>query len=200
MPNHNTTTDYLMSIRLDMVNEEIDAQKLLQLLRPFEKFVVYREIADVTRKSHLQGYVVCGNLVSQEKAKKEFADAFRATHTRYQRSFAEVRKPLSYMRYVAKDKNLAFSQGVPSDEIIRLEQESYKKTGGNITERCYNATRSSLNTNPERAVSEWLIQDCIDRKARIDMKHLRCVKATVMSMHDGSYRSRLIDELESNLA
>lgn len=193
-----TSKDYLMTVRLDILDEVSDKAKLLEWLSKFQVFVVYREISDKVKKPHYQGYVACGNLEASKIAKSEFHVMYKDTHKPGQRSFNQVKKVESYMRYVAKDKDLVASSGVTDAELKKLEAESFKtlQKSGNLVERCHEWAKD--NGADDHAVARWLLNDCIDRRTRIDVRHLRCVKHTVMAMISGDYFDMLERELCAN--
>lgn len=119
--------DYLTAIRLD-VKDDFDGELLIKFLQGENlPCVVYEEISDKVNKLHYQGYIKCGDKNNYAALKKKFKDTFGKSHNRYQRSFTPVRKQEEYMRYVAKDKKLFFTQLIDESHIRKCEEESYKK-------------------------------------------------------------------------
>lgn len=117
----------LTTIRLDILDDNVDAERLTTFLRAAgQPYVVYREIADVTGKAHFQGYMVRDE-ETYNQLKKDWVKEFSKTHTRYQRSFTPVRKVEEYMKYVAKDKELFLVHGFTEQHIKEKEDASYQK-------------------------------------------------------------------------
>lgn len=197
----------LTTVRLDIINDN-DADRLRQFLTTHTtKYMVYIESGDVTGKRHLQGYA---ELNDYSIVKAEFVRAFGGTHTRFQRSFTIVRKVEAYMRYVAKDKELAYKAGYADDHQEKMERESYKKKPADnrsVIERCYDAIVDEYTRDPNprdiswgRKIAAWLCEDAVARNKGINVYSMRATKNAVLyklNAEDGRYRDDIITEIDS---
>lgn len=201
--------DALMTVRLDELSDQ-DLVHLEEVLAPYEKYVVYREIADVTRKPHFQGYVACGTGDNAKEAKQRFVDMFRSTHKPSQRSFNQVRKIEKYMRYVAKDKDLVLRKGVTDEHIEQCERESFKKKDklaeGNMVQRCYQTYVEEYRREPyppgdnwRRRIARWIVADLAENNKPICVFQCRKWTNGVLAKLDGEFRDELVDEILSRL-
>lgn len=202
------TKDGLQTVRLDILTPS-DGDRLKKFLDNYDRYVVYQEIADVTGKAHYQGYVSVGS--ARKDVKEAFHELFRETHDKHQRSFNVVVKVEQYMRYVAKDKDLAFAKGYDEVHIARCEAESYKKkekgaVGGSMIVRAVEHFRSQ-GFGPDntlggvapdrRAVIWWLVQAQVADGRGVGVFRIREWANSVMCQLSHRFVNELVDEIDS---
>lgn len=119
--------NFPFTIRLDVLFEdEFDKDLLTKYVDKYEKYLVYEEVSNKTKKLHYQGIVWVTDLKAFNAAKTRFTTMFKETHPRSNRSMAPVRKD-NYEVYITKDLKKVMSRGYTDEEIERLQSQSYSK-------------------------------------------------------------------------
>jgi len=137
-----------VTIRLDDIGDGT-SETLRTFLNHYDKYLVYQEIAEKTKKLHFQGVIYVLDVKAYGAMKTRFSTVFKAW-TRGMKSMALVKKD-AYEVYITKDGNMFASKGFTEAEIQRLEVQSYPKEEGN----------DSIVTSPYKKV----LQYCKDQGA-----------------------------------
>lgn len=118
---------YTIRIDDDASHNPSTLERLSQFLQHqrYIKYLVYREVSDVTKKLHYQGIVDI-----EEKTLSSHRMSWCHTFSDYSKghkSTAIVKKLDEYMIYITKDKDKVLSKGFTDEEIEELQSKSYKK-------------------------------------------------------------------------
>lgn len=113
------------TIRLDIIDEDQDSQRLIEFLNKYQKVVVYKEISSKTKKLHYQGVIWHVDEKAFNACKTRFTTMFKDTHPQSKKSMAKVKKE-TYKAYISKDGNLFFSKGVSEEELSDWQSQSYQ--------------------------------------------------------------------------
>lgn len=196
--------DALTTVRLDIL-DPLDGERLHAFLRLHcVKFMVYLETSTVVGKEHFQGYVVC--LDEYKSIKAEWVKEFGSSHTRYQRSWAPVRRCEEYMRYVAKDKALAFKQGYDDEHQVLCEKESFKKKTTNpikdMVDRCVIHFRSVIMKHHDvdevrDDMIKWIVMECAARFHAVDARWVSNKVFLVMARIQGKPDEYLLSQIRA---
>lgn len=140
------------TIRVDDINDATN-DLVLKYVDKYDKYLVYYEIADITKKGHYQGIVWVNDEKEYSAMKVRFSSTF-PEHKASSKSMAKV-KTDNYETYITKDGDLRFNKGYSMDEIEKLASKSYKK--GEIKK-----TKKKVESNFEAAYKY-----CLDNGATI---------------------------------
>lgn len=113
-----------VTIRLDVINDD-DADVLKKYLDKYSKYLVYEEIADITKKKHYQGIIRVNDEKEFNACKVRFTTMF-PNHKASKKSMSKVRSK-NYEIYIAKDGKVFERKGYSDEEIQALQEKSYKK-------------------------------------------------------------------------
>lgn len=148
------------TIRLDVLGESTE-DRLESFLTRYEKYLIYEEVADKTKKIHYQGVIYVNDDKAYGAMKTRFCTHFKEW-PKGTKSMALVKKD-TYEVYISKDKNPKYVKNFSDEDIKDLQDKSYKKD---------KKDNGTLIENVEKAFDQYLI----DRKhARGDFivdKHL----------------------------
>lgn len=152
------------TIRIDEQGDDtLDRLKAFLDHDRYIRYLVYREIADITKKVHYQGFV-------------EFPDEYISWHTgrwslrfkdfpKGKKSSALVKKD-NYMIYITKDKDLVLSKGCTEDFINTLETQSYHKVPQVIKKDYYQMFFEYIKQQPEvdqrKYKIQWIAETLVD--------------------------------------
>lgn len=113
-----------VTIRVDIIGDGT-YEAMDKFLSKYEKYLVYEEESDKTKKLHYQGIIWLPDSKAHNAIKNRFSNHF-SDWTRGQKSMALVRKE-QYEIYITKDKKRVWSKGYTQEEIEQLESQSYHK-------------------------------------------------------------------------
>lgn len=198
------TLDQLSTIRLDVLTD-VDIPACLEWLAAnCTTYVVYQEVAEVTGKVHLQGYVSLKDVkYSYKELKAMFHAAFEGSHAPQQRSFNQVQKVERYMRYVAKDKNLLVAQGVTEEHIAICEAQAYKKNKLTEMQRFVEQAREVMKEGEDFWIQKGKVCDIVidawKGKKRFNPFSIADVANSIMCELSDVYRNMLRDQARQRM-
>lgn len=112
------------TIRVDKLSEK-DGLTLMKYLENYDKYLVYFEISQKTKKPHWQGVIDFPDMKTQKAAKTRLTTMF-PEHTTGKKSMTSVKKD-TYEVYISKDGDLFASAGYTQQEIEAYASKSYSK-------------------------------------------------------------------------
>lgn len=116
------------AIRVDIIGDMDTYGRMERFLSVFDKYLVYEEVADETKKLHLQGIIWTDRSDSAIRTRwtEHYpSDPWEAKYAK-KKSCAKVRED-SYEIYITKDGNLKYNKNYTEEEIKLLQEKSYKK-------------------------------------------------------------------------
>lgn len=137
-----------ITIRLDVLHDA-DAEQLRKYLDKYTKYLVYEEIADITKKKHYQGIMHVNDEKEFNACKVRFTTMF-PNHKGSKKSMSKVRSK-NYEVYITKDGKLFERKGYTDEEIQALQEQSYKK---NTAKLVSNGFMKAFDYVKERGITD----------------------------------------------
>jgi len=121
--------DMHRAFRVDL-SELVTQSVVIEFLRQqqIEKAAVYYEVAQQTKKPHLQGWLAFSGEAELQAFSRKWT-VFKRSHKldKSKSSVAKFRKGDTAMVYAAKDGNIVWQHGVTDDELKAIAERSYQK-------------------------------------------------------------------------
>lgn len=117
------------AFRVDL-SETVSQEIVIDFLKQQQiiKAAIYHEIAQQTKKPHLQGWMAFSGEADVKAFSKKWT-VFKRNHKldKSKSSVAKFRKGDTAMVYAAKDGNIVWQHGVTDEELEELSKRSYQK-------------------------------------------------------------------------
>lgn len=200
----------LLAIRVDVVCPQTRDNFSKWLTENSTRFLIYLEKGSATGKEHFQGAVELDlSLKSIDAWRKNIKDMLKPPG-KNQYSLATIKKD-SYLSYIAKDKNKAFSMGFSDEEVDNFEEQSYpKEQKGRLTftEGLYERAKKELatyymdvtGTKHMNPIPRWKLAEFLIREfCKINKPFDKCVLVRFATMIENKLLIELTGMVSSTL-
>lgn len=153
-----------------------------------EKVLLYKEVSDVEKKDHIQGWIKFKSKQGASNFQKNILRLFKKSHELgiTAASCATIKKA-SYFAYTAKDKQCVYSHNVTEEERKYQEDKSYKKEKKEtIIDMVYQEVfMAAPHQQTKVAIAEKVIELYIDTKKPINLTYVKAQALVIWGMIHG---------------